>query len=61
MIFAFSLIEILQNFVEVFICTGYSDILNKHKTIAYSLCFKNQTLELLMHLSFKPELPTDRL
>ena len=39
----------------------YSDILNKLKTIVYSLCFKKQTLELLLHLSFKAELPTDDL
>ena len=39
----------------------YSDILNKLKTIVYSLCFKKQTLELLLHLSFKAELPTDGL
>ena len=37
------------------------DILNKHETIVYSLCFKKQTLELLLHLFFKPELPTDGL
>ena len=42
-------------------CIGYSDILNKLETIAYSLCFKKQTLELLLHLSFKAELPTDGL
>ena len=39
----------------------YSDILNKLKTIVYSLCFKKQTLELLLHLSFKSELTTDGL
>ena len=39
----------------------YSDILNKLKTIVYSLCFKKQTLELLLHLSFKAELPTNGL
>ena len=33
-------------------------ILNKHETIVYSLCFKKQTLEPLLHLSFTPELPT---
>ena len=48
----FSVIEILQNFVEVFICIGYSDILNKLETIGYSLCFKKKTLEHLLHLSF---------
>ena len=36
-------------------------ILNKLEIIVYSLCFKKQTLELLLHLSFKPELPTDGL
>ena len=33
------------------------DILNKPATIVYSLCFKKQTTELLLHLSFKAELP----
>ena len=62
-IFTFLLIEMLQNFVEVFIsfCIGYPDILNILETIVYSLCFKKQTLELLLHLSFKAELPTDGL
>ena len=36
-------------------------MLNKLATIVYSLCFKKQTLELLLHLSFKAELPTDGL
>ena len=58
-IFRFLLIEILLNFVEVFI--GYSDMLNKLATIVYSLYFKKQTLELLLHLSFKAELPTKGL
>ena len=40
---------------------GYSDMLNKFATIVYSLCFKKQTLELLLHLSFKAELPTNDL
>ena len=40
---------------------GYSDILNKLETIVYSLCFNKQTLELLLHLSFKAELLTDGL
>ena len=31
-------------------------MLNKLATIVYSLCFKKQTLELLLHLSFKAEL-----
>ena len=44
-IFAFSLIEILQNFVELFIFHWYSDILNNLEAIVYSLCFKKQTLE----------------
>ena len=33
-------------------------MLKKLATIVYSLCFKKQTLELLLHLSFKAELPT---
>ena len=36
-------------------------MLNKLATIVYSLCFKKQTLELLLHLSFKAELPTNGL
>ena len=60
-IFGFSLIEILLNFVEVFIFLGYSNMSNKLTTIVYSLCFKKQTPELLMHLSFKAELPTNVL
>ena len=34
---------------------------NKLETIVYSLCFKKQTLELLLRLSFKAELRTDGL
>ena len=40
---------------------GYSHILNKLETTVYALCFKKQTLELLLHLSFEAELPTDGL
>ena len=40
---------------------GYPDILNKLATAVYSLCFKRQTLELLLYLSFKVELPTEGL
>ena len=40
-------------------CIGYSDILNKLVTIVYSLCFKKQAPELLLHLSFKAKLPTN--
>ena len=29
--------------------------------MVYSFCFNKQTLELLLHLSFKRELPTDGL
>ena len=36
-------------------------MLNKLETIVYSLCFKKQTLQLLLHLSFKAELPTNGL
>ena len=36
-------------------------MLNKLAAIVYSLCFKKQTLELLLHLSFKAELPTNGL
>ena len=51
----------LQNFVKYSFCIGYSDILNKLETIVYSLCFKKQTPDFLLHLSFRPELPTDGL
>ena len=57
----FSLIEILLNFVQYSFSIGYSDMLNKLDTIVYCLCFKKQALELLLHLSFKAELPTDDL
>ena len=40
---------------------AYSDILNKLETNVYSLCFKKQTLEILLHLSFKAELSIDGL
>ena len=33
--------------------TGYSNIINELEKIIYSLCFKKQTLELLLQLSFK--------
>ena len=59
--FCFSLMEILLNFVKVLIFLGYSDMLNKLAAIVYSHCFKKQILELLMHLSFKAELPTNGL
>ena len=49
-IFTFSLIEIFS------FCIGYSNILDKLETIVYSLCFKKQTLAVLLHLSFKVEL-----
>ena len=35
---------------------GYSDILSKLPTVIYPLCFKKQTRELLLYLSFKEEL-----
>ena len=38
-----------------------SDVLNKLATIVYLLCFKKQTLELLLHLPVKAELPTNGL
>ena len=31
------------------------------RNVVYSLCFEKQTLELLLHLSFKAKLPTDGL
>ena len=34
---------------------------NKIATIVYSLCFEKQTLEVLLHLSFKAELLTNGL
>ena len=36
-------------------------MLNKLATIVYSLRFKKQTLELIPHLSFKAEPPTNGL
>ena len=60
----FSLFHLLKYYKilsEYSFYIGYSDILNKLATIAYSLCFKKQTLELLRLLSFKAELPTDGL
>ena len=36
-------------------------MLNKLPTIVNSLCFKKQTLELLLHLTFKAGLPTNDL
>ena len=36
-------------------------MLNKLAAIVYSICFKKQTLELLLHLPFKAELPTNGL
>ena len=59
MIFAFSFIEILPDLWNHAFCIGYSDILNQLATVIYSLCFKKQTLELLLYLSFKVELPAD--
>ena len=61
-IFAFSCIEKLLNFVEVFIFPYFIiHMLNRLATINYSLCFKKQTLELLLYLFFKAELPTNGL
>ena len=54
--FSFLLIEILSNFLEDSFCIGFSHILNKLATIIYSLGFKKQTQERLLHLSFKAEL-----
>ena len=51
----------LPNFVEAFILNGYSDILGRLVTVICPLCFKRQTLELLLHLSIKVELPTKDL
>ena len=51
-IFAFSLFEILLDFAEAFICCSH--ILDKVAT-------KKQTLDILLYLSFKTELPTNCL
>ena len=40
---------------------GYSDTLHKLATFIYPLCFWKQTLELLLHLSFKVELTSNGL
>ena len=45
-----SLIEIFLDFVEEFILIDYWDILSKLATIVYSLCFKKQTLKVLLDL-----------
>ena len=37
---------------------SYSDVLSKLAIVIYPLCFKKQTLELLLHLSFREGLPT---
>ena len=42
-------------------CIAYSDISNKLATFVFSLYFKKQTLEPLLYLSFKAELPTNGL
>ena len=39
----------------------YYDILNKLATVFYPFCFKKQTLEVLLYLSFKVEVPTNGL
>ena len=57
----FRLLKYYKILLKYSFCIDYSDILNKHEIIVYSLCFKKQTLELLIHLSFKPELPTNGL
>ena len=45
------------NFVEAFVLEGLR--LSKLATVIYPPCFKKQTLELLLYLSFKIELPTN--
>ena len=57
----FRLLKYYEDLWKYSFSIGHSDILNKLETIVYSLCFKKQTLELLLHLSFKAELPTDGL
>ena len=60
----FSLFRLLKYYKILWkysFCIGYSDILNKPETVVYSLCFKKQTLELLLRLSFNAELRTDGL
>ena len=57
----FCLLKYYQILQKYLFSIGYSDMLNKLATIVYSLCFKKQTLELLLHLSFKAELPTNGL
>ena len=61
-ILAFSCIEKLLNFVKVFIFPYFIiHMLNRLAAINYSLCFKKQTLELLLYLFFKAEFPTNGL
>ena len=61
MIFAYSSIEILPNFVEALLFIGYYDILSKLATVIYPLRLKKQTLEILLYLSFKLEHPANGL
>ena len=44
---------------SIYFCIGYSDILNKLAAIVYCPCLKKQTLQLLLHLLFKAELPAN--
>ena len=53
----FRVFKYYQTLQKYSFCIGYSDILNKLETIVYSPCFKKQTLELLLDLSFEAELP----
>ena len=56
-----AMLYVLNHDFHFSFCIGYSDMLNEVKTIVYSLCFKKKTLEILLHLSFKEELPTGGL
>ena len=49
--------DMSPNFVEAFVLEGLP--LSKLATVIYPPCFKKRTLELLLYLSFKIELPTN--
>ena len=61
MIFAFSLIEILPNFVEAFVLDWLLGYIKLTCNSYYPLCFKKQTPDLLLYLPFKVELSTKGL
>ena len=50
------------NIIKFFRSTHFGLVISsKLPTFIYPLCFKKQTLELLLHLSFKLEVPTNNI